>query len=138
MRDPVAQQEIEIILMRQLASYLAAPVFIVDPLGNLVYYNEPAEHILGHRFEETGEMAVAEWATIFQPTDEDGVDLPPDELPLVAALRDRRPAHREFRIRALDGTSRHISVTALPLVGQADRFLGAVALFWEYEQSPCT
>ena len=65
-----SQKEIELILARQLASYLAMPIFIVDPLGNLVYYNEPAEGILGHRFEETGEMPVEEWTTIFQPTDE--------------------------------------------------------------------
>lgn len=133
----MAQQEIEVILMRQLASYLAAPVFIVDPQGNLLYYNEPAEVILGYRFEETGEMPVHEWSTVFQPTDEDGVQLAPEELPLVVALRDRRPAHRDFRIRGLDGTSRRIGVTALPLVGQAERFLGAVAFFWEFDR-PCT
>jgi PAS domain-containing protein len=44
------QLEIEMILMRQLASYLAMPIFIVDPVGNLVFYNEPAESILGRRF----------------------------------------------------------------------------------------
>ena len=37
------QQEIEMILVRQLASYLAMPIFIVDPQGTLVFYNEPAE-----------------------------------------------------------------------------------------------
>lgn len=133
----MAQQEIEIVLMRQLGSYLATPVFIVNPQGNLIYYNEPAEQILGHRFEETGEMAVGEWSTVFLPTDEQGVDLAPDELPLVAALRDRRPVHREFRIRGLDGTFRHIGVTALPIIGQAGRFLGGIALFWESEPQ-CT
>ena len=34
-------------------------------------------------------------------------------------------------LRGLDGTRRHVEVTAFPLVGQAGRFLGAVALFWE-------
>jgi len=133
----MAQQEIEIVLMRQLGSYLATPVFIVDPQGNLIYYNEPAEQLLGHRFEETGEMAVGEWSTIFFPTDEKGVALMPDELPLVVALRDRRPVHRELRIRGLDGTFRHIGVTALPVIGHAGRFLGGIALFWESDE-PCT
>jgi hypothetical protein len=41
-------------LARQLAGYLSVPVFLVDPLGNLLFYNEPAEVILGRRFEETG------------------------------------------------------------------------------------
>ena len=130
----MAQQEVEIILMRQLASYLAAPVFIVDPDGNLLYYNEPAEQILGHRFEETGEMPLSEWSTIFLPTDEHGVPLPPEEVPLVVALRDRRPVYREIRIRGLDGEWRHIGVTALPFIGQAGRFLGGIAFFWESDQ----
>ncbi len=50
------QQEIEMILARQLASYLVMPIFVVDPAGTLVFYNEPAEPILGRRFDETGAM----------------------------------------------------------------------------------
>ena len=48
--------EIEIILNRQLADCLSIPVFITDTAGDLIFYNEPAEQILGKRFEETGEM----------------------------------------------------------------------------------
>ena len=125
------QRELEIVLTRQLASYLATPAFIVDPEGNLLFYNDPAEAILGHRFDETGEMLAREWTTMFAPTDAAGTALPPEELPLVIALQTRRPAHREFWIMGLDGVRRHLVVTALPLVGQAGRFLGALALFWE-------
>ena len=49
---------IELILTRQLADCLAIPVFITDTIGNLLFYNEPAEDILGKRFEDTGEMPV--------------------------------------------------------------------------------
>ena len=128
-----SQKEIELILARQLASHLAMPIFIVDPPGNLIYYNEPAELILGRRFEETGEMPVKEWSTIFKPTDENGEPLPPEGLPLVIALRDHRPAHRDMWIMGLDGVRRLIEVTAFPLDGQAERYLGAMALFWEAE-----
>lgn len=128
------QQEVEIILARQLTSYLALPVFIVDPAGNLIYYNEPAERILGQTYEETGEMPLAEWSTIFVPTDAEGVPLPPESLPLVIALRERRPTHLDFWIRGLDGTRRHLGATALPIIGQAGRFLGAMALFWEADR----
>ncbi len=127
----MAQHEIEVILTRHLASYLAMPLFLVDPQGTLIYYNEPAEAVLGRRFEETGEMPVDEWATIFTPTDEAGAVLPPEALPLVKALSERRPAHRGFWIEGLDGVRRQIEVTAIPLVGHAGRFLGAVAIFWE-------
>jgi len=69
---PTVDKEIEVILTRQLASYLATPIFIVDPTGTLLYYNEPAELVLGRRFEETGEMPIEEWSTIFVPVDDDG------------------------------------------------------------------
>jgi PAS domain-containing protein len=125
------QQAIEVILMRQLASYLAMPIFLVDPAGNLVFYNEPAEALLGHRYEETGEMPLAEWAQLFQPTSEDGLPLPPEALPLVIALRQHRAAHLAFQIHGLDGVHRKIEVTAFPLDGQGGCHLGAVAIFWE-------
>lgn len=125
------QQEIEIILARQLASYLAVPVFIVDPEGNLLFFNEPAEVLLGRRFEETGSMPEAEWSTIFEPADDDGRCIPPAELPLVITVAERRPAHRRFWIRSLDGKSHHLELTSLPIIGLAGRYLGAIAIFWE-------
>ena len=126
--------EVEVILMRQLASYLAMPIFLVDPDGTLLYFNEPAELLLGRRYEETGEMPADEWSTVFTPTTEEGEPLPPESLPLVIALRERHPAHAVFWIEGLDGGRHHLSVTAFPLVGQHDRHLGAVAVFWEIGQ----
>ena len=125
------QQEIEVILARQLADYLALPIFLVDQEGNLLFYNEPAEKILGRRYEETGPLPAQEWATIFQPTDEDSRPLPPEQLPLIIALRESRPAHSGCWIRGLDGVLRQIEVIAFPLIGQSDRRLGAMAIFWE-------
>lgn len=127
----MTQKEIEVILARHLASYLAMPIFIVDPQGNLLYYNEPAEVILGQRFGETGEMPIEEWSTRFKPLDKAGEPLAPERLPLVMALMNKCPAHGSFWIRGGDGVLRYIEVTAFPLIGQADRYLGAVALFWE-------
>lgn len=121
------------ILTRQLASYLAIPIFLVDTAGTLVFYNEPAELLLGRRFDETGEMPVEEWSIMFTPVDEHGTPIPPDGLPLVIALAERRPAHRRFFIHGLDRARRQIELTAFPLIGQAERYLGAVALFWEVE-----
>jgi len=58
---------IQIILTRQLAGYLSVPTFLVDPNGTLLFYNEPAEVLLGRRFDETGAMPAEEWSTIFAP-----------------------------------------------------------------------
>jgi PAS domain-containing protein len=127
----MTQQEVEIILSRHLAEYLAMPIFIVNPAGDLIFYNEPAEAILGQTYSESGIMPASEWSTVFQPVDQEGSSIPPEELPLMIALSQQRPAHKLFWIRGLDGISREIEVTAFPLIGQADRFLGAVAIFWE-------
>jgi PAS domain-containing protein len=127
----MAQKEIEVILTRQLASYLAMPVFIVDRLGTLTFYNEPAERILGHRYEETGEMLSREWSTIFRPTDDGGAPMGLDQLPQMVALTEQRPIHRAFWILGLDQVRRRIEVTALPLRGLAGRNLGVLAFFWE-------
>ena len=127
----MSQQEIEVILARHLAEYLAMPIFIVNPAGDLIFYNEPAETILGTRYAETGMMPATEWSTVFHPMDRERSLLPPDELPLMMALSKRHPAHKVFWIEGLDGVLREIEVTAFPMVGQADRFLGAIAIFWE-------
>ena len=63
----MSQKPVELILMRQLASSLAMPIFLVDAGGALAFYNEPAEALLGKRFDETGEMTVGEWASVWQP-----------------------------------------------------------------------
>ncbi len=125
----VLQKQVEIILMRQLASYLTLPVFVVDPEGNLLYYNPPAEPLLGRQFDEAGEMSMKEWSTIFAPVDERGAPLPPDALPLAIALQKRQPAYRRIRITGLDGVPHELEVVAFPLEGQGRRFLGAVAIF---------
>lgn len=127
----MSQQEIEVILARQLAEYLELSIFIVNPEGDLVYYNEPAEEILGTRYVETGPMPASEWSTAFNPFEQDGQEMNPEELPLMVALIKRRPAHRKFWIKGMDGASREIEVTAVPIMAQADRFLGAIAIFWE-------
>ena len=127
----MAQREIEVILTRQLASYLAMPIFIVDGAGTLVFYNESAESILGQRFEETGEMPAAEWSSRFRIVGDDGTPIPPERLPLMIALQEKRPAHTLFWILGLDNVRRHIETTAIPLIGQAGRYLGALAIFWE-------
>ncbi len=125
--------DVELILMKQVASYLAVPIFLVDPAGTLLYYNEPAEPLLGLRYDETGEMPMEEWGTIFLPTDRNGMPLSAEDLPLAIAVQQGHPAHGQISITGLDGVARHLSVTAFPLVGQSNRNLGAVAIFWEDE-----
>jgi PAS domain-containing protein len=124
---------IQTILIRQLAGYLSAPLFLVDPKGDLLFYNEPAEAMLGRRFEETGPMPAEEWSTAFTPIDEQGQPMPPEELPLMIALTTRRPAHRRYYIHGLDGVRRHIEGVSIPIIGLQGEFLGAASLYWEIQ-----
>lgn len=127
----MANNEIEIILSRQLADCLSMPVFLVDTAGNLIFYNEPAEELLGLRYEETGSIPVERWSTIFKPQDESGNILAPENLPLVQTLSTKQPAHGEFFINSFKGDFYKISVTSFAVIGRSDRFLGAMAIFWK-------
>ena len=129
------QREIEVVLMRQLASYLTMPILVVDPQGDLIFFNEAAEPILGRRFEETGEILRDEWAPLFRPSKEDGTPLREEEAPLFIATQHRRPAYRRSWIHGLDGVRREIEGIAFPLLGQGDRFLGVAGIFWEVQKT---
>lgn len=130
----MSQQEIEVILARHLAEFLAMPIIIVGPSGDLLFYNEPAESILGVRFDETGPIPAAVWETTFQPLDERGTPLRTEERPLFIAITQQCPTHKRFWLRGMDGTTRKLEVTAFPLKAQAGRFLGALAVFWEVSE----
>ena len=122
---------IELVLLKQVAGYLAMPVFVVDEHGALVYYNEPAEELLGQRYEETGQIPLENWVNIWVPMDAEGNPLPLDEVPLPRAVRERRPVVGTVWIRVPDGRLREITITALPLEGSDGSHLGAFAIFWE-------
>ena len=127
----MAAYDIEIILNRQLADCMSIPVFITDTVGNLIFYNESAEEILGKRFEDTGEMPVEQWANDFKPVDDKGNALSPDDLPLVKTLKHGTPFHKSFQIQSMQGQAQKISVTSYPIIGRTGVMLGAVALFWK-------
>jgi PAS domain-containing protein len=122
------------ILIRQLAGYLGVPLFLVDPKGDLLFYNQPAEAILGRRFEETGAMPATALTSIFTPVDEQGQPMSPEELPLMMALSKRRPVYKRLHLHGLDGVRRHLEVVSIPLVVLQGEFLGAASLYWEIEK----
>ncbi len=125
----VTQKPLELILARNLMSALSTPAFLVDEGGVLVFYNEAAGLLLGKRFEELGTVGVEEWGSLFGPFDTNGAPIPYDELPLVKAVRDGRPAHAEFVIRSSDGASHAVEASAFPIL-TAHGTRGAIAVFW--------
>jgi PAS domain-containing protein len=122
-----------LILARELATQLATATFIADSDGDLVFYNEAAEEILGRTFAEAGSMPAAEWNSLFAIEDLEGAPLPLERNPGWIALAERRPAHARLRLVGLDGVKRQISATALPLFSNPTDVVGMVAVFWEEE-----
>ncbi len=125
----VTQKPVELILARNLMSSLSTPTFLVDEGGVLVFYNEAAGALLGKRFEEIGKVGPDEWGTVFGPVDADGRAIPYEELPLVIAVRQGRPAHSRFTIRSTDGHLHEIEVSAFPIL-TAHGTRGGMAIFW--------
>jgi PAS domain-containing protein len=126
-----SQKHIALILARELASQLATATFIADATGELVFFNEPAEEILGRTFAEAGSMTAEEWGTLFDVEDLDGAPLALEQMPAGVALSERRPAHGSIWITGLDGRRRLIAVTALPLFSTPTELVGIMAFFWQ-------
>ena len=120
-----------LIVARELASNLETPVFIVDAEGTVVFYNEPAEAIIGRAYSELGEIPGDEWRSLFEPETIEGRLMALDEMPSAIAFRERRPAHGTFTIEGVDGVRRQVSATGLPLFARGREFVGVVTIFWE-------
>jgi PAS domain-containing protein len=130
------QRHLILIVAREFASRLATAVFLVDPEGNAIYFNEAAERLLGRPFIEGHGMPAGIWSTAFTPLDAQDEPIPFEGLPLGIALTRRVPAHKAFRIRGLDGVVRNVAVTAFPLFAHTEEFVGAMAIFWDLAEAP--
>ena len=125
------QRDVSLILMRQLASGLAVPTFIVDASGDLLFFNEPAELLLGQRFDEVGDVLGVDRARVFSVREEDGQAVTGEREPLEVAMRERRAVHRRVIVRGFDGMDRNVEVMSFPLLGAGGGVIGGVAMFWE-------
>jgi PAS domain-containing protein len=131
---PGRHKHLVLILARELASNLATPSLIANEEGQLVFFNEAAEEIVGRKFSEMGEMELDEWTGSFAPRTRSSEEpLPPERRPARMAFDQRRPAHEQFRITGYDGIDRDVAVTAVPLFAHADEFVGVIVFFWREE-----
>jgi PAS domain-containing protein len=125
------QKSVVLILARELASNIATPMLVLDDLGTIVFFNEPAEKVLGATFASVGEVTAAEYDAKWETTDSDGNELSLRRGPLAGVVSEHTPAHRVIRIRGLDGVWHLIETTVYPLFASATSFVGAVGVFWE-------
>lgn len=131
----MAQKPIELILLKELVRQLGFPITMVDAGGRVVFFNEPAEKLYGRRYDDTGELSMVHLAELNAPLDENGEPLPVDQLPIMVALRERRPKQGQMFIHDAGGTAHRITTTSIPLDGQGGTLLGAMAIFWETDRT---
>ncbi|MFN2626363.1 MAG: PAS domain-containing protein [Mycobacteriales bacterium] len=129
--EQTRHKSLALILARELASNVAVPMFLVDSENTLVFYNEAANVAFGGPFGKTGELRHGEWAPRFNPTKPDGTPYQREQMPMVIALQERRPAYGEHLATDPDGRRRRVALTAIPLFSSPEDFVGVIATFWE-------
>jgi PAS domain-containing protein len=129
--EQTAQKSLPLILAREFASNLATPMVLMDERGSLVFFNEPAEQIIGQTHAEVGELGPDEWGRLFKVERIDGTPIPVEKTPAGVTLAERRPAHDTLAFTTIDGIRHEIAVTAFPLLGREEEVVGVVSVFWE-------
>jgi PAS domain-containing protein len=124
-------KSLALILAREFAANIATPVSVWDERGYLVFFNEPAEKIVGRPHAEVGELGPSEWTKLFAVERIDGSPVLLEEMPVGIAHVEKHPSHDMLAFTDLKGTRHEVEVTAFPLLGRANELLGVVAVYWE-------
>jgi PAS domain-containing protein len=123
-----------LIRAKHLAESVTLPMFLADSDGNLIFYNEAAESLVGRPFLDSGSISAAEWQRMFNVRDRSDAPFPLESMPGWVAVRGARPAMGHMRFTHADGTDRLIAVCAFPLFTSQEQFDGALILFWEDDE----
>lgn len=129
--EQTGQKSLPLILAREFAANLATPLVILDADGTFIFFNEPAERLIGQTSAEIGNLPEREWRAQFSAHRLDGTPVDTEDQPTAVARRERRPTHDTLVYTMPDGQRRTLSVTAIPLLGREDEYAGIVAVFWE-------
>jgi PAS domain-containing protein len=128
---PGAPRSLALILARELASNLATPMFLLDPGGMLVFYNDAAAALLGKPFAELGEIPSGEFGAALELTTPDGDPIRRRDSPVGMAYFERKPAHQSLVVTTYNGVRLAVENTAYPLFGDSGEMHGVVSVFWE-------
>jgi PAS domain-containing protein len=128
---PGAPKSLPLILARELAANLATPMFLMDPGGMLVFYNDAAALLLGKPFAELGEIPSGDFGASLQLTTMDGKRLLRRNTPSGIAFFEHRPSHQTVMATSYDGVRRSYEATAYPLLGATGEMHGVLVVFWE-------
>ena len=128
------QRNLVLILARAFAGQLATAVFLLDPEGTIIYYNEAGERLTGRPFIEGAGSTLEDWMMRRRQRDEEGHELPIQELPLGKTMLKREPAHGIIRFQTEDGVDRRIETASFPLFAHTEDFVGTISIVWPIEE----
>ena len=121
------QRNLVLILARAFAAQLATAVFLLDPEGTIIYYNEAAERL-------TAGQTIDEWMMRRRPRDEEGLELPIQDLPLGTTMLKQEPAHGILTFRTEDGVDRRVETASFPLFAHTEDLVGIISIVWPIEE----
>ena len=128
------QRNLVLILARAFASQLATAVFLLDPEGTVIYYNEAGERLTGRPFTEGAGQAIDEWMMRIRPRDEEGLDVAIQDLPIGTTMLKHDPAHGIVTFRTEDGDDRRVETASFPLFAHTEDFVGTFSIVWPIEE----
>ncbi|MBS1510957.1 MAG: PAS domain S-box protein [Bacteroidetes bacterium] len=106
-------------------------IYTCDQFGFIKTYNKAAVNLWGREPELGKELWCGSWKLF----DKNGSDLPVEQHPMAVALREGRLVQGdELIIKRPDGTTRHISPYASPLVNHQGQLTGVVSMLIEVSE----
>jgi PAS domain-containing protein len=128
------QRNLVLILARAFAAQLATAVFLLDPEGTIIYYNEAGERLTGRPFIEGAGQTIDEWMMRRRPRDEEGLELPIQDLPLGTTMLKQEPAHGIVTFRTEDGIDSRVETASFPLFAHTEDLVGIISIVWPIEE----
>jgi hypothetical protein len=127
-----ASKSLPLILARELAANLATPMFLLDEVGTLVFFNDAAELMIGKPYGDVGAITGADFGDLLRIEYEDGTPMRKRDSPVGIAFTQREPAHHRLVASPLGGGNKATwEVTAYPLFGRTGDMHGVLTVFWE-------
>lgn len=130
-----ALKSLVLIRAKHLAESVTTPMFLADREGDLVFFNEAAEVMLGKSFNDIGRMTAAEWGKTLNVRSRDGQPFPLEAMPGWLEVQAHRPALGHVLLTTFNGGDIVIALCAVPLFTSQSQFEGAMVMFWEDDES---
>src|SRR5438067_3670560 len=100
-------------------------MFLADADGNLIFYNEAAEGLLGRPFVDNGALSPSDWQQAFDVRDRNDAPFPLESMGSWIQVQHEQPAMGHIKFSGADGTDHLVATCAFPLFTEQQRFEGA-------------